>query len=186
MVADRGAYAYQDLGSRHRALINGSLILLNVLPFLVKLIITPWRILDGKDPEVPSNALVLAGADGKEPEGQETQISDHSAAPLNSTPSTLRQLRLETASPRRARPLGIHTWSSSFCGSWWLVWVSCCWCLNVSSHIENKAGRSKRGKSIKAEPASYTAGSWGVGLRFRRERGNHSAVGAHTHHWFLL
>lgn len=41
MVADRGAYAYQDLGSRHRALINGSLILLNILPFLVKLIITP-------------------------------------------------------------------------------------------------------------------------------------------------
>lgn len=56
----------------------------------------------------------------------------------------------------------------------------------MSAAIENKAGRSKRGKSIKAEPASYTAGSWGVGLRFRTERGNHSAVGAHTHHWFLL
>lgn len=43
-----------------------------------------------------------------------------------------------------------------------------------------------RGKSRKAEPASYKAGSWGADQRFRMERGNHSAVGAHTLHWFLL
>lgn len=52
--------------------------------------------------------------------------------------------------------------------------------------MENEAEIRKRGKSRKTEPASYKAGSWGADLQFRMERGNHSAVGSHTDHWFLL
>lgn len=63
---------------------------------------------------------------------------DTDLRPLSCTTklNTLYTASAETGNcfPQKACPLGIHTWSSSFCGSWWLVWVSCCWRLNVSSH----------------------------------------------------